>query len=101
MLLHWMARALSLFDPLCLLTSVEGFLCKGFICPEKNTIRIEEHLMFWKQKLYLLLKKDTLYVPSLCFIFNNKPFHTTLCPFEVIVGDGGNFVVVLCYLHIC
>lgn len=26
-------------------------------------------------------------------IFNNKPSDTTLCPFEVIVGDRGNFVV--------
>ena len=100
MFLHWMARAVSLFGLLCLLTSAEGFLYKGFICPKKKFCQNRRTLNILEAEVIFALEKRNL-VRSQSFIFNNKPFHTTLCPFEVIVGDGGNFVVVLCYLHIC
>lgn len=43
----------------------------------------------------MTLKKRNLKFLVLVFIFNNKPFHTTLCPFEV---SGGDEVILLFYI---
>ena len=63
-----MARAISLLGLLCLPSSVEGFMYKGFIVCPKKYCQDRKNLGFWKQRLYPLFKKDILSLfPSLFF----------------------------------
>lgn len=57
MLLHWMARAVSLFGLFCLRSSLEGFLCKGFTCPKKQYCQVRRTLDVLEAEVIFVLEK--------------------------------------------